>query len=197
MRLDRVSTSGADRHHGQPSAGSSPNSLGAGYARRSVTAFHQRAASLPACSSLGMLMGRRARAMTRRPTSHIATTAPRSSAAALFAVRAPSGASATARASWTYFFFERPDSILSEETTTSVFQCRLRQCQVPPNPDSVADALARFAWVQGKRPGVAGLSTDLPQFAPSAGSRRDVDQRRRASTCSMSASRPARSSSLR
>ena len=69
--------------------------------------------------------------LTRRPMGHIATTASRSSAAP-FAAGAPSGASATACASWAYSFFERPDSISNEETTTSVFQWRLRGRQVSP-----------------------------------------------------------------
>ena len=61
----------------------------------------------------------------RRPTDHMATTASRSFSAAPFVAGAASGASATACASLAYSFFERPESISSEATTTSVFQCRL------------------------------------------------------------------------
>ena len=54
----------------------------------------------------------------RRPMCHIATTASRSPSAAPFAAGAPSGASATACASCAYSFFERPESISSDETTS-------------------------------------------------------------------------------
>ena len=49
-----------------------------------------------------------------------------------FVCGAASGASATAWASLAYSFLERPDSISSWPTTTSVFQGRLGHCQVSP-----------------------------------------------------------------
>ena len=59
----------------------------------------------------------------RRPRSHLWRR---------LAAGAPSRASATAWTSWAYSLFERRDSISSEATTTSVFQCRLRHCQLRP-----------------------------------------------------------------
>ena len=66
----------------------------------------------------------------RRPADHMATTASRSLSAAPFVAGAPSGSSARACDSLAYSFFERPDSISRVATTTSVFQWRLRHCQV-------------------------------------------------------------------
>src|SRR5688500_17506895 len=61
----------------------------------------------------------------RHPTDHMATTASTSSSTvAPLAWGSPSEPSATAWASLAYSFLERPDSISSEATTTSVFQCR-------------------------------------------------------------------------
>lgn len=61
--------------------------------------------------------------LTRRPMGHIATTASRASAAAPFVpvTGAASGSAATASASRAYSFLEQPESISSDETTTSVF----------------------------------------------------------------------------
>ena len=58
----------------------------------------------------------------RRPTDHMATTASRSLPAAPLDAGVGLGASATDCASLAYSFLERPDSISSEATTTSVFQ---------------------------------------------------------------------------
>jgi hypothetical protein len=81
----------------------------------------------------------------RRPMErtgvHIATTASRSfSAAAPFAAGSESGSSAADWTSFAYSFLERPLSISSDATTTSVFQCRLRHCQVRPGATASASA---------------------------------------------------------
>ena len=103
-------------------------------------------------------------------TDHITTTASRSfSAEAPFAggvgPAASSGASATAWASLAYSFFDPPDSISNEATTTSVFQAacahhrpigRGELCAM--GYETTADALpVAFASLSSSTPPLRGL----------------------------------------
>jgi hypothetical protein len=73
-----------------------------------------------------------------------------------------------------YSFFERPLSISSEATTTSVFQCRLRHCQVSHHTEAAAIHSDCLASAEAARRGwqVPALATSRRRWqSPSHWSR--------------------------